>query len=186
MDEIELGVLKWILYGIKFHPSWFSRFCMPCGGKKSNRTATLRRLDKDDTPHPVTTCNMRRSNGELVRHDVETCPVCITLVDGTYCSDATLATATSSSNNQSGGGDGGKYGTSQTPPRPAAATSSNLLSHGSSIIGDSSSELPSDEGEEAEGVELEVNVQDFMLPEHTTNDTYFDENVGAMRPTRSW
>lgn len=30
-DEVELGMLKWIVYGLASNqPSWFSKFCMPC------------------------------------------------------------------------------------------------------------------------------------------------------------
>lgn len=64
-DIVELGVLKWMLYGIDAgQPSRFPRFCMPCGSKPISKE------------HPIQTLKLRRTNGELVRHDVLTCPLC--------------------------------------------------------------------------------------------------------------
>lgn len=69
-DEVELGALKWIVYGIPERPkaSWFS-YCMPCSSKSK----------ADDMPskdHPAGRLGMKRHGGELVRHDVLTCPLC--------------------------------------------------------------------------------------------------------------
>ena len=66
-DIIELGVLKWMLFGVELrNPSWFSRFCMPC---KSSKPPV-------SPDHPVATLDFRRTNGELVRHDPLTNPLC--------------------------------------------------------------------------------------------------------------
>ena len=75
-DEVELGALKWIVYGIPERPksSWFS-YCMPCSSKSKG----------DDMPskdHPAGRLGMKRHGGELVRHDVLTCPLCR---NGTGC-----------------------------------------------------------------------------------------------------
>jgi glyoxylase-like metal-dependent hydrolase (beta-lactamase superfamily II) len=69
-DECELGALKWIIYGIPAQQkpqSWLTKYCMPCSKK-----------DADDNPtNPIhTATRMQRHSGELVRHDVFTCPVC--------------------------------------------------------------------------------------------------------------
>jgi len=66
-DEIELGVLKWCLYGAEANqPSWFTKFCM----------LTSAEIPKAMPVHPVETMSVRRTNGELVRHDVLRCPLC--------------------------------------------------------------------------------------------------------------
>ena len=66
-DEIELGVLKWTLYGAEANqPSWFTKFCMPCGSE----TVSTR------PKHPAQVSNRRRTGGELVRHDVVRCSLC--------------------------------------------------------------------------------------------------------------
>lgn len=80
-DEIELGILKWCIYGAQAnHPSWFTKFCM---------------LTSDEIPqprempvHPVKAMNVRRTNGELVRHDVLRCPLCR---DATGCPEVDYA-----------------------------------------------------------------------------------------------
>jgi hypothetical protein len=67
MDEIELGVLKWTLYGAEANqPSWFTKFCMPCGSKPV-RTRPV---------HPAQVSNLRRRGGELIRHDILQCLLC--------------------------------------------------------------------------------------------------------------
>jgi glyoxylase-like metal-dependent hydrolase (beta-lactamase superfamily II) len=69
-DDVELGALKWVMYGIPVQrpKSWLSSFCMPCSSSNS-----------DDTPsklHPAGRSGMQRNGGELVRHDVFSCPLC--------------------------------------------------------------------------------------------------------------
>mmetsp|Transcript_34673 Transcript_34673/g.75882 ORF Transcript_34673/g.75882 Transcript_34673/m.75882 type:complete len:868 (-) Transcript_34673:83-2686(-) len=67
-DEIELGLLKMTLNGAVLNqPSWFSKYCLPCGSGAEPPPNT--RL----TP---SVARMRRSGGELVRHDVHSCPMC--------------------------------------------------------------------------------------------------------------
>ena len=69
-DEIELGVIKWCLYGAEANqPSWFTKFCMLCEGE-------VPREPVQRPAHPVQAMNLRRTNGELVRHDVLRCPLC--------------------------------------------------------------------------------------------------------------
>jgi len=70
-DEVELGALKWVVYGIpeRPKPSWFA-FCTPCFNS---------RRQNDDMPskkHLAGKLGMNRHGGELVRHDVFACPLC--------------------------------------------------------------------------------------------------------------
>ena len=59
-DQIELGLLKLALFGVIMNqPSGMSKFCLPCG---SPRPAY-------DEKSWVTTSKIRRTNGELVRHE---------------------------------------------------------------------------------------------------------------------
>ena len=68
-DEIELGILKWCLYGAEANqPSWFTKFCMLTSDEIPE--------PKERPAHPVEAMSMRRTNGELVRHDVLRCPLC--------------------------------------------------------------------------------------------------------------
>jgi hypothetical protein len=67
-DQIELGVLRWMLYGIEAQqPSWFGKFCMPCGTTQ----APAKKRD-----HPIHSIKLRRTGGEFVRHDPLTCLLC--------------------------------------------------------------------------------------------------------------
>jgi len=68
-DEVVLGALKWIVYGIPERPkeSWFS-YCTPCSKTKND--------DMPSKNHPAGRLGMKRHGGELVRHDVLTCPLC--------------------------------------------------------------------------------------------------------------
>lgn len=79
-DEVALGALKWVVYGIPEQrpKSWLSAFCMPCSS------------GTDDLPsmnHPAGKSGMNRHGGELVRHDVLTCPLCRSATGrtGVYC-----------------------------------------------------------------------------------------------------
>jgi len=66
-DLIELGSLKQTLYSVPYNqPSWFSKYCMPCSSSPSTE------------PHadPRTNKKLKRSRGELVRHDTMKCPMC--------------------------------------------------------------------------------------------------------------
>jgi hypothetical protein len=67
-DEVELGVLKWVIYGVPANqPSWFSKYCcMPC----SKDPPTL--LNFPD--HPA--ARMNQKSGDLVAHDVLSCLLC--------------------------------------------------------------------------------------------------------------
>jgi hydroxyacylglutathione hydrolase len=67
-DEITLGALKWMLYGIEERQSSSPILCLPC---MSIPKATTR-----DHPFPRLATSMRITNGELVRHDVATCRLC--------------------------------------------------------------------------------------------------------------
>jgi glyoxylase-like metal-dependent hydrolase (beta-lactamase superfamily II) len=66
-DGIELGILKWVLYGVPSNqPTWFSKmFCMPCSKLPSPRTFP---------DHPAAKRNQK--SGDLVAHDVLTCLLC--------------------------------------------------------------------------------------------------------------
>jgi len=64
-DQIELGLLKLALFGVAFNQP--SKFCLPCG---------VSRKPKYVEQSWVTTSKLRRTSGELVRHDPETCLLC--------------------------------------------------------------------------------------------------------------
>ena len=68
-DCVDLGALKWILYGLPSTrtSSRLPSFCMPCSAPKSSPA---------DQEHPIETCNMKQEHGELVRHDIFSCPIC--------------------------------------------------------------------------------------------------------------
>jgi hypothetical protein len=70
-DEVELGLLKYALYGVTMNhpPSWKAKLCLPCGVKPTKSPHT-------SDPHPIKECAMEQSNGELVRHDIASCPMC--------------------------------------------------------------------------------------------------------------
>jgi len=77
-DLIELGTLKWILYGFPARqPSWWPDFCLPCGSTAADKALTQRQNNKAQQEHPITVSGMKRRHGELVRHDVMTCKLCI-------------------------------------------------------------------------------------------------------------
>lgn len=74
-DEIELGILKLALYGMTARqPSFASKYiCLPCCPSTT----------KDGIPVGDESCRdangtvaMKRNNGEMVRHDVKSCPMC--------------------------------------------------------------------------------------------------------------
>jgi glyoxylase-like metal-dependent hydrolase (beta-lactamase superfamily II) len=66
-DELELGVLKWILYGVPANqPSWFAPFCMPC--------SKIGPINTYPSNHPAS--EMRKRSGDLVAHDVFSCLLC--------------------------------------------------------------------------------------------------------------
>lgn len=76
-DLVELGTLKWILYGFPAtQPAWWSSFCMPCGMTSSDKALQKRQNEKAQEEHPVQVSSMKRRHGELVRHDVVTCMLC--------------------------------------------------------------------------------------------------------------
>lgn len=76
-DLIQLGTLKWILYGFPSkQPSWFSSLCMPCGTTPAEKALQKRQDYRAQQEHPVVTSCMKRRHGELVRHDVMTCKLC--------------------------------------------------------------------------------------------------------------
>ena len=67
-DQIELGLLKLALFGVAFNQP--SKFCLPCGIGGGN---TKPQYDDDSW---VITSKLRRTNGELVRHDADNCLLC--------------------------------------------------------------------------------------------------------------
>mmetsp|Transcript_20780 Transcript_20780/g.30762 ORF Transcript_20780/g.30762 Transcript_20780/m.30762 type:complete len:780 (-) Transcript_20780:3-2342(-) len=68
-DTMELGVLRWMLFGIEANqPTWFERYCMPCGRAPPQQNT----ID-----HPLNQMGeQRRTNGELIKHDPTTCELC--------------------------------------------------------------------------------------------------------------
>lgn len=77
-DEIELGILKWVLYGIPANqPTWFSKTCcMPC-----SRVPPPREFPN----HPAK--SMKQKTGNLVAHDVYTCALCRSATGCAYADD---------------------------------------------------------------------------------------------------
>lgn len=74
-DWVELGYLKWALYGAAMNqPSWFTKLCHPCGGGSKNGSGNGTRRPRGTQKAPKT--KMRVSNGELVGHDIKNCPMC--------------------------------------------------------------------------------------------------------------
>jgi hypothetical protein len=67
-DEITLGALKWILYGIEERQTSQPFLCMPCTSIPKETT--------QDHPYPRLATSMRVTSGELVRHDITTCRLC--------------------------------------------------------------------------------------------------------------
>lgn len=84
-DLVQLGTLKWILYGFPAsQPKSWSSFCMPCGTTAADKALDQRQDKQAQEEHPVQVSSMKRRHGELVRHDVMTCKVCR---GATGCSD---------------------------------------------------------------------------------------------------
>lgn len=74
-DWVELGYLKWALYGAAMNqPSWFTKLCHPCGGGSKNGSGNGTRRPRGTQKAPK--AKMRVSNGELVGHDIKNCPMC--------------------------------------------------------------------------------------------------------------
>ncbi len=66
-DFIELGLLKLSMFGVAMNqPTWFSKYCAPCRQPQPEY----------DESSWVTTCKLKRSKGELQRHDPKTCLLC--------------------------------------------------------------------------------------------------------------
>ena len=68
-DEIEIGMLKWLMYGVSANqPSWFSKvFCMPCSSDTSKNHIVF-------PEHPASA--MIKKSGDLVSHDIIMCYLC--------------------------------------------------------------------------------------------------------------
>ncbi|GAX17145.1 hypothetical protein FisN_6Lh445 [Fistulifera solaris] len=66
-DTIQLGTVKWLVYGLPtLRPAGL--FCMPCKRQEPMQ---------DFQNHPIVQCGLKREQGELVRHDMYSCPLCI-------------------------------------------------------------------------------------------------------------
>ncbi len=63
-DGIELGLLKLALFGVAFNQPT-TKMCVPCFGARPIYDETSWVKGK-----------LRRTNGELVRHDAKSCPAC--------------------------------------------------------------------------------------------------------------
>ena len=70
-DTIELGLLKLALFGVSFNQR--SKFCMPCLG--SGKKKSKKQPSYDETSW-VKKAKLRRTAGELVRHDALNCYAC--------------------------------------------------------------------------------------------------------------
>ena len=88
-DEIELGYLKKELYGVNYNVpnNTKSPFCLPCGlFNKKNTSNTAPITTKPDAKNKATMIrlqnlqDMKRADGELLRHDLEKCLICGSIV----------------------------------------------------------------------------------------------------------
>lgn len=64
-DEVTLGALKWVVYGIPVQKQSLRQFCLPCS-----------KVEVAETPspdHPAGKSNWKIHTGELVRHDIRSC-----------------------------------------------------------------------------------------------------------------
>ena len=66
-DQIELGLLKLALFGVALDGP--AKLCMPCIGSSKSKP-------KFHESSWVKKSKLRRTNGELVRHDAENCLAC--------------------------------------------------------------------------------------------------------------
>jgi glyoxylase-like metal-dependent hydrolase (beta-lactamase superfamily II) len=69
-DIMELGILRWMLFGVETNQTErFGQFCLPCGRNVA---------PSPNRDHPIHNAKLtlRHTNGELVKHDPLTCPLC--------------------------------------------------------------------------------------------------------------
>ena len=69
-DYIELGLLKLALFGVAYNQP-ITKMCLPCFGSGCTGGST----DYDESSW-VMKSKLRRTSGELVRHDVDNCLAC--------------------------------------------------------------------------------------------------------------
>lgn len=67
-DLIELGLLKLALFGVSLNQP--SKFCLPCRNKPVYSEESW-----------TTKSKMKRTSGELVRHELDKCPLCQNVAD---------------------------------------------------------------------------------------------------------
>jgi hypothetical protein len=72
-DLIELGLLKLTLFGVSLNQP-FTKYCLPCRNPKPMYSQTSW----------TTMSNMKRTSGELVRHEADKCPICQNVLE--HCS----------------------------------------------------------------------------------------------------
>lgn len=73
IDLMELGLLKLALFGVSlYQPS--AKFCLPCRNPKPVY---------DETSW-TTRSKMKRTSGELVRHEANKCPLCQDVADRSH------------------------------------------------------------------------------------------------------
>lgn len=86
-DGIELGMLKWIMYGVSANqPSWFSKiFCMPCSNVPDTKLVF--------PEHPA--AKMNKKSGDLVSHDILTCYLCRNVTGYEEISESRSSSSTS-------------------------------------------------------------------------------------------
>eukprot|EP00536_Pseudo-nitzschia_multiseries_P003637 jgi/Psemu1/236847/estExt_Genewise1.C_570028 len=93
-DKIELGMLKWLMYGVTANqPSWFSKvFCMPCTPDTFKTDAVL-------PEHPA--CAMTKKSGDLVSHDIVECYLCRNATGCLQIQSSTMGSCSFESNSAS-------------------------------------------------------------------------------------
>ncbi|KAL7551638.1 hypothetical protein ACHAWF_014820 [Thalassiosira exigua] len=79
-DALELGLLKLALFGVSYERP--SKFCLPCGGGFGGGSKP-----RYDEASWTVKGKLRRTGGELIRHDAEACPLCrdAATADGGRC-----------------------------------------------------------------------------------------------------
>jgi hypothetical protein len=90
-DHVTLGALRWVAFGVPRAAPFLSRWrsCLPCSSRKTNKKTAATHptisspeeqgLYKLHQSHPIHTCGLRQHSGELVRHEVQTCLLCVSM-----------------------------------------------------------------------------------------------------------
>ena len=77
-DQVELGALRWVVFGVPRAAPFLSKLrrCLPCSVPVP---APELAADKLHQSHLVHTCGLSQHAGELVRHDLQSCLLCVAM-----------------------------------------------------------------------------------------------------------